>query len=165
MAQAQDKPPAKKISGESLEKIREDALQAHNEYRKKHRVKELVENEDLNKAAQKYAEEIASKGSLDHSTQNVYGENLAQWYPEKDGSIGRDVVNYWYQENKNYDYDTGGKSNKGMIGHFTQIVWKGSKKLGIGVAPGKDGYAYVVARYHPGQTIGKNSNKNNVLQP
>ena len=33
-------------------------------------------------------------------------------------------------------------------GHFTQVVWKESKKLGIAYASGKSG-TYVVANYDP----------------
>jgi hypothetical protein len=33
-------------------------------------------------------------------------------------------------------------------GHFTQLVWKGSKKVGFGLAS-KDGKDYVVAEYDP----------------
>ena len=33
-------------------------------------------------------------------------------------------------------------------GHFTQVVWKDSKKLGIAYASGKSG-TYVVANYDP----------------
>ena len=34
-------------------------------------------------------------------------------------------------------------------GHFTQLIWKGSEKLGVGVATSASGKVYVVARYHP----------------
>ena len=34
-------------------------------------------------------------------------------------------------------------------GHFTQLVWKGSKKLGLGVAQDRSGKRYVVAQYDP----------------
>jgi ves G 5 allergen, putative len=41
-------------------------------------------------------------------------------------------------------------------GHFTQLVWKTSKKLGIGQAKGASGNVYVVANYYPpGNIIGE----------
>lgn len=44
-------------------------------------------------------------------------------------------------------------SSRGGTGHFTQVVWKGSKELGIGMAKGKSKSGmfctYVVARYKP----------------
>ena len=51
----------------------------------------------------------------------------------------------WYDEIKDYDF-----SNPGFgynTGHFTQVVWKGSKTLGCGIATGK--YSWVVCRYGP----------------
>ena len=49
-------------------------------------------------------------------------------------------------------------------GHFTQVVWKGSKKLGVGFALTGDGRSlYVVAQYSPsGNYIGQFGQ--NVLQ-
>ena len=45
-------------------------------------------------------------------------------------------------------------------GHFTQVVWKGSKRLGVGKAKGKWTYQgttydceYIVARYSPGGNV------------
>ena len=41
-------------------------------------------------------------------------------------------------------------------GHFTQVVWKGSKEVGIGKAFGNDGRVFVVANYYPaGNILGK----------
>ena len=36
-----------------------------------------------------------------------------------------------------------------MIGHFTQLVWDSSTKLGCGVAKSASGGTYVVSRYRP----------------
>lgn len=50
------------------------------------------------------------------------------------------------------------------IGHFTQVVWKDTKELGIAKATGKKGGTYVVANYNPsGNFIGKFSE--NVPKP
>lgn len=49
-----------------------------------------------------------------------------------------------------YNFNSGGFS--AGTGHFTQVVWKGSSELGIGVAKGKDGGMtcyYTVGRYRP----------------
>ena len=49
-------------------------------------------------------------------------------------------------------------------GHFTQVVWKNSKKLGIGKAKNKNGKTIVVANYEPaGNWIGQY--KDNVPAP
>ena len=56
-----------------------------------------------------------------------------------------------YDENRYYNYRTGSGNGK-TIGHFTQVVWKGSTKFGIGKAYGtrNNGHwkcTWVVARY------------------
>ena len=83
-----------------------------------------------------------------------------------------------YNEEKDYDYKTGDvkqqcKDNpatcysKDGVGHFTQVVWKDSIKLGIGKATGKIDKLFctwVVGRYSPaGNVMGKF--QENVLEP
>ena len=51
-----------------------------------------------------------------------------------------------------------------VAGHFTQVVWKGSKELGVGRAVTPDGKIIVVANYRPaGNMVG--SFAANVLPP
>merc|ERR1711965_34700 len=65
----------------------------------------------------------------------------------------------WYKEvcNPGYKFET--EAPAGGTGHFTQVVWKGTQKLGLGLAIGpKNGLdcVYVVGRYLPaGNMIGK----------
>lgn len=59
----------------------------------------------------------------------------------------------WYNEIKDYDFRKPQFQSK--IGHFSQVVWKGSEKIGIGVAA-KDGRVFAVANYDPpGNFVGK----------
>ena len=51
-----------------------------------------------------------------------------------------------YSEESNYNYGTG--QGSGVIGHFTQIVWKGSIEVGIGIAT-SGANTWVVAKYWP----------------
>ena len=45
------------------------------------------------------------------------------------------MVKEWYAEEANYDYKTGeAKEQDAQIYHFTQIVWKATKKLGMATA-------------------------------
>ena len=74
------------------------------------------------------------------------GENLAMYGstdPEdKKLSTTSLATDMWYAEVKDYDFDNPGFSMN--TGHFTQVVWKDTKKVGFGYA-GK----YVVGRYEP----------------
>ncbi len=58
------------------------------------------------------------------------------------------MTNTWYNENKDYDFNNPGFSPN--TGHFTQVVWNGSQKLGVGCAFTKDNLnVFVVAQYSP----------------
>jgi len=68
--------------------------------------------------AQKYAEELAHVvKQLRHSQNNKFGENLYM----ASGRIpsGKDAVDSWYFEVKNYNFSKPGDESKGVIGHFT----------------------------------------------
>lgn len=63
-------------------------------------------------------------------------------------NIGFEPVQSWYNENEHYNYDQGGFSLE--TGHFTQLVWQGSRKLGVGIAFNHDHkQVFVVAQYTP----------------
>lgn len=63
-------------STEERHLLQKQILNAHNAYRKKHCVSEVVLDEDLNRSAQKYADELAKTNIFDHSDQDIVGENL-----------------------------------------------------------------------------------------
>ena len=70
-----------------------------------------------------------------------------------------------YDEIKDYNFTDPTKSTGKVTGHFTQVVWKASTKLGIGKGTGKKGSMacnYVVARYAPAGNI-RGEYKANVL--
>lgn len=67
----------------------------------------------------------------------------------------------WYDEVKTYDYNKPGFSLQ--TGHFTQVVWKGSTKLGFGSAKVGDYTANVGLYSPPGNML--DDFKGNVLKP
>ena len=90
--------------------------------------------------------------------------------------LGTSAVNAWYSEIGNYSYKTYGRKNSSKaIEHFTQLVWKKSVKLGVGVAKRKDGktvgmffnlsllayyliYFLVLCRYYPRGNLNMSKN-------
>ena len=141
-----------------------EALQAHNNYRKKHHVEPLKLNQELCKIAQNYANHLANVGRLQHSDNTYHnksiGENLYCCSGKE--ATGSSVTNSWYSEIKNYNYNNGDYSDG--VGHFTQVVWKDTKEVGFGKSKGQNGKIYVVANYYPaGNVMGYF--KDNVLRP
>ena len=77
------------------------------------------------------------------------GENLFYWFMS-DGSMcdAHLVVDSFIDESCDYDFEKGVFSAK--TGHFTQVVWKSSKKLGVGAAQAPESGAwYIVCNYFP----------------
>ena len=109
--------------------------------------------------AQQRADQIARTKQLAHlpQGQNPYGENLASG-----GSTGGGVVytvinacDGWYSEKakmpRNARTMTFDLFNKG-VGHYTQMVWKGSTQIGVGISQYQQGaftMTVVVCCYNP----------------
>jgi uncharacterized protein YkwD len=146
-----------------LAAFRAAALQQHNIYRAKHGVPPLVLSSPLNHVAQQYATQLARTKQFVHSGQKQYGENLyasrssTQAPPRPDA-----VVDSWYNEIQHYHFNQPGF--RPATGHFTQVVWKSSQELGMGIAQASDGTWYVVGNYHPPGNIA-NQFATQVLKP
>jgi uncharacterized protein YkwD len=140
-----------------LNKFRTECLQAHNEKRKLHRVSDLKRNSALDEIAQNYAEKLAQANSLNHSSNSFDGKRLGENLYMQGGRAmsGFLPVDSWYGEAYNYKYDNP-RNSSGVVGHFTQLVWKGSNELGVGCAKARDGSFYVVCNYSPaGNWVGE----------
>jgi len=75
-----------------------------------------------------------------------YGENL--FFMSGGEVTCFDAVQAWYDEIKDYSYSTTKATTPGKpIGHFTQVVWKASTTIGVGISKSADGGIFVCARY------------------
>jgi len=145
-------------SSSDEEDFAEQCLKAHNEYRKKHGVSQLKLNKKLCKYSQEWAETIAKKDMMEHRSDKKYGENIfCVWSDDPKFRVkGKEAVESWYNEIK--DHKFGCEPDAGVIksGHFSQVIWKTSKELGVGKARSKSGKIMVVANYDPaGNFIGE----------
>lgn len=142
-----------------LDKDKLSALKVHNDARKEVGVAPLVWSEKLEQQALKYAKQIARTNNYKHSNTKD-GENLAMFYEYEESNkvktyIYSDTPLYdasmaWYEEIKDYKYSKIKRFRIGpKIGHYTQMVWKDTKEVGIASAISKNGKVYVVARYYP----------------
>ncbi|XP_040010780.1 Golgi-associated plant pathogenesis-related protein 1-like [Xiphias gladius] len=121
-------------------------LEAHNTYRSKHSTPPLTLSSELTASAQKWADHLLAISTLKHSdTQD--GENVFTMYSSATIKLtGKEAVDSWYNEIKDYNWSSPGF--KSETGHFTQVVWKDSTELGVGMAT--DGKrAFVVGQYRP----------------
>uniref|UniRef100_A0A914UJL3 SCP domain-containing protein n=1 Tax=Plectus sambesii TaxID=2011161 RepID=A0A914UJL3_9BILA len=134
------------------------ALKMHNDYRALHGAPSLVLDDSLNAYAQEWAQHLAAIGTLQHrpAQSRKCGENIfcgMNIPPEE-------AVKSWYNEYPNYNFNRPGFASN--TGHFTQVVWKESSRLGIGVARANN-TVYVVANYDPpGNFNGADNYRRNV---
>lgn len=118
----------------------------------------LTWDTELAAVAQAYAESLASSGcGLTHSS-NGYGENL---YWQRGSSVtSADVVGSWHEEIDCYTYgafmrgdacDTAciRAMNSSGCGHYTQVVWRNTRRLGCGMATCSNGAEIWGCNYDP----------------
>lgn len=126
-----------------------DFLEAHNKYRSFHGVPPLKLDRKLCNYSEEWAKILAAKNTLEHRKNNPYGENVFYMYSSDPNFAlsGNTPVDKWYEEMKHHPFGKEPSSLK--TGHFTQVIWKSSSFLGVGVAQTTKGHIYVVANYSP----------------
>lgn len=72
---------------------------------------------------------MAENKRLDHSKECPYGQN-AFAATSKTPIHAEQVVDFWYKEISKHNFKEGKFSPKS--GHFTQVIWKNTKDLGVG---------------------------------
>lgn len=145
----------------------EQVLHTHNEHRARHKAEALSLDQDLSVIAQKHADFLAENHRFEHSRNRykggIIGENIAckviSLEPDANDYSAKELIDVWYSEESQYEYD--GQSPKLSAGHFTQIVWKGTKVIGVGKAiDKKDNKVIVVVNYYPAGNILKRFREN-----
>ncbi|XP_057688670.1 Golgi-associated plant pathogenesis-related protein 1-like [Corythoichthys intestinalis] len=143
------------------ESFQNEFLDTHNAYRTLHNAPPMTLNSELNAEAQRWAEHLLVLGTLKHSDSSD-GENIYYKWSLAIKLTGKEAVDLWYSEVKEYNWTRPGYQTN--TGHFTQVVWKESTQLGVGLAT--DGNkAFVVGQYRPAGNINTEQDYiENVLQ-
>lgn len=138
-----------------------DYVKAHNDFREKHCVPPLTKSATLEAAAAAWAKQLAEKDEFEHADNLAgIGENLftagrsGEPYAN-DGEVHTTAAGEWYAEIKDYKFSipTPHSDKTGVVGHFTQMIWKSSTEVGCAnVSYSKDDMHKVVSvcRYAPG---------------
>ncbi len=152
LAEARRRGIAKKAYDESDKGWANQMLSAHNAWRKRYKVGPLRWSPKLAAYAEQWAENLVHTGSFQHRPDSPYGENLAtasgqQLTPDR-------VVDMWGSESKYYNYRTNSCVPGEMCGHFTQLVWKGTKEVGCGMAHNDERQVWVCNYNPPGNVVG-----------
>ncbi len=137
----------------------QDVLQHHNKVREKVGSPALVWSKQLAAYAQQWAEYLANNNNckMKHRDRpgegdKAYGENIF-WGSSSDYYKPLDASLAWYNEIKFFKYQKLNNNNWYKAGHYTQMVWKDTKEVGVGVAVCPNGGLIVVANYYPGGNV------------
>jgi uncharacterized protein YkwD len=117
-------------------------LAAHNRVRAQHCARPLAWSPALAATAQEWANALRDANCGFNHSQTAYGENLAAGTQLS----GENAVELWYAESEKYNYKRHGFSP--ATGHFTQVVWAGSRNLGCGFSE-CNGMRLWVCHYDP----------------
>ena len=130
------------VHSSQAQNSQQDYLDAHNSARAAVGVTPLTWDNNVAAYAQNYANQ-RQDCNLVHSG-GQYGENLAMGTGELSGV---DAVNMWVGEQSNYDYNS--NSCAGVCGHYTQVVWRDSVRLGCARVQCNGGGWFVTCNYDP----------------
>ena len=127
-------------------------VEAHNARRAAHCAPPLVWSPEVAAVAQRHADQLRGGGcNLTHSS-GPYGENLYGASPAG-GATPAAVVDSWYGEVAQYNF---ARPGFGMdTGHFTQVVWRATSRVGCGVARCADSEVWVCNYEGPGNVEGQ----------
>lgn len=127
-------------------------FQEHNNFRAIHHVNPLKWSDKLAIQAQKLAYKMALKGTIQVPGIDLFGENRAKLTAVNFDceTAGDEATKIWYNQGSNYSYaDPRLNSNTDS---FTQVIWKGTRNVGMGCAQRKGTLSneiFVVALYYP----------------
>ncbi|XP_010467241.1 PREDICTED: pathogenesis-related protein 1-like [Camelina sativa] len=121
----------------------QDYVNAHNQARSQVGVGPIQWDEEVAGYARSYADQLKGDCNLAHSG-GRYGENLAM---STGDFSGVDAVNLWVNEKADYNYDS--NTCNGVCGHYTQVVWRNSVRLGCAKVTCNNGGTVVSCNYDP----------------
>jgi uncharacterized protein YkwD len=115
-------------------------LDEHNKYRAAHGAAPLSWSSELASYAASHTTDCVM-----HHSGGPYGENLAFGY----GSV-KEAIAAWYGEGS--QYNSNNPTFQMSTGHYTQVVWKGSKHLGC-YTRDCNGRPYTMCEYDPAGNV------------
>jgi hypothetical protein len=157
MVRIEDDPDA---PPETYENLPVRLLVVHNRERAELGIRPLAWDPALAAAASAYARELVVRGRLEHSpagTRPNQGENL--WMGTHARYSLEAMARGWAAEKRIFrrgifpDVSSSGKWAD--VGHYTQMIWRGTTHVGCALAQGR-GWDYLVCRYSPpGNIVGQ----------
>jgi Cysteine-rich secretory protein family len=134
-----------------------ELLAAHNQERASVGVPALAWDPRLAIAAEQYADRLAAIGHLRHSARKTrpgQGENL--WMGTRGAFSLRHMMHDWASEKRMFRAgvfpNNSRTRNWSDVGHYTQIIWPGTTRVGCGIAHSRQ-HDFLVCRYSPAGNV------------
>jgi hypothetical protein len=126
-------------------------LAAHNRERSDVGVPALDWDEDLAASARNWADHLAATGAFYHAPERTIdpeGENL--WAGTRGAYSIEAMVDAWAREERVFKMgrfpDNGTTGKVADVGHYTQLIWRNTGKVGCAIAAGSK-EEFLVCRY------------------
>ncbi|MED6191576.1 Cuticle-degrading protease [Stylosanthes scabra] len=111
------------------------------------RLRPLKWSAKLTRYAQWYANQRRNDCALQHSN-GPYGENI--FWGSGTGWSPAQAVQAWVSERQYYNYGKNSCANGQMCGHYTQVVWSSTRKVGCAVVTCNGGKGqFMTCNYDP----------------
>jgi pathogenesis-related protein 1 len=134
--------PVSAVSDEA----RIELLRVHNAIRQQMSLPPLQWSAALASFSQRWANTMIRRNIAAHNPNSPYGENIFITGP---GAMPTKVVREWAAESADYSYSTNACAGDDC-GHYTQIVWRNSERVGCGVAHSHQREVWVCSYDPPG---------------
>ena len=128
----------------------QEMLALHNAVRATVRLPPLQWSEMLAGYSQKWANVLLAQNLSSHNPNSPYGENI---FITGSGATPSLVMKQWASEILYYSYITNSCSND--CGHYTQLVWRDTRKVGCAVARNERREIWVCSYDPPGNYRGE----------
>lgn len=142
---------AASVPGIDDPRFQTEILQAHNAERGAVGVAPLAWSDDLARSAQAWAQQLAARDRMQHSSQQSEGENLAM------AGAGREtptqMMRRWTAEKTHFlpgraHPHTSRTGNWADVSHYSAMIWSATRHVGCAIARSRT-RDYLVCRYSP----------------
>jgi pathogenesis-related protein 1 len=147
---AQSRTSRIKVSAHPTSELAQEMLALHNAMRSDVQLPPLQWSNALAAYSQKWADTLLAKNLSLHNPNSPYGENIFITGTGSDPSL---AVRQWAAESTDYSYRT--NSCRSDCGHYTQLVWRDTAKVGCAVARGQRRDIWVCSYDPPGNYRGE----------
>ena len=130
--------------------LRQVMLTRHNSARAAMNVPPLVWSDALQASAQAYADDMAAMNRFGHAQQQGVREGENLWMGTRGAYSYSDMVDSWIEKGQYYVSGPAPNNSRNgvQMGHYTQVIWRGSTQLGCAVSENQS-KEFLVCRYAP----------------